>query len=76
MLRGARTVATGAFHFRHLAGFARLVLVNGTVGTAAVAEGRPRSVTCVSVVDGLITGLYILADPDRLARLDVSGLQA
>ncbi|MET9992526.1 RNA polymerase sigma factor SigJ [Streptomyces mutabilis] len=74
VLRGARTVATGAFHFRHLAGFARLVLVNGTVGTAAVVEGRPRSVTCVTVVDGLITGLYILADPDRLARLDVSGL--
>ncbi|MFE1033042.1 RNA polymerase sigma factor SigJ [Streptomyces sp. NPDC058807] len=75
VLRGARTVATGAFHFRHLAGFARLALVNGTVGTVAVVEGRPRSVTCVTVADGLITGMYILADPDRLAGLDVSGLQ-
>ncbi len=74
-LRGARTVATGAFHFRHLAGFARLALVNGAVGTVAVVEGRPRSVTYVTVVDGLITGMYILADPDRLARLDVSGLE-
>ncbi|MFE0819232.1 RNA polymerase sigma factor SigJ [Streptomyces sp. NPDC058847] len=75
VLRGARTVATGAFHFRHLARFARLALVNGTVGTVAVVEGRPRSVTCVTVADGLITGMYILADPDRLAGLDVSGLQ-
>ncbi|MFC7882827.1 sigma-70 family RNA polymerase sigma factor [Streptomyces sp. NPDC057376] len=75
VLRGARTVATGAFHFRHLAGFARLALVNGAVGTVAVVEGRPRSVTYVTVADGLITGMYILADPDRLAGLDVSGLQ-
>ncbi|MFH8240630.1 sigma-70 family RNA polymerase sigma factor [Streptomyces sp. NPDC018321] len=75
VLRGARTVATGAFHFRHLAGFARLALVNGAVGTVAVVEGRPRSVTYVTVADGLITGMYILADPDRLAVLDVSGLQ-
>ncbi|MFD0106060.1 sigma-70 family RNA polymerase sigma factor [Streptomyces sp. NPDC127164] len=75
VLRGARTVATGAFHFRHLAGFARLALVNGAVGTVAVVEGRPRSVTYVTVADGLITGMYILADPDRLAVLDVTGLQ-
>ncbi|MEU3897316.1 RNA polymerase sigma factor SigJ [Streptomyces sp. NPDC045251] len=75
VLRGARTVATGAFQFRHLAGFARLALVNGAVGTVAVVEGRPRSVTYVTVADGLITGVYILADPDRLAGLDVTGLQ-
>ncbi|MZE71339.1 RNA polymerase subunit sigma-70, partial [Streptomyces sp. SID5789] len=72
---GARTVATGAFHFRHLAGAARLVLVNGAVGTVAVTEGRPRSVTYVTVADGLITGLYILSDPERLARLDLSALE-
>ncbi|WP_121745526.1 sigma-70 family RNA polymerase sigma factor [Streptomyces sp. E2N166] len=75
-VRGARTVATGAFHFRHLAGLARLVLVNGAVGTVAVSEGRPRSVTYVTVVDGLITGLYILSDPERLARLDLTALEA
>ncbi|MFJ5277359.1 RNA polymerase sigma factor SigJ [Streptomyces parvulus] len=74
VVSGARTVATGAFHFRNLAGAARLVLVNGSVGTVAVTEGRPRSVTYVTVADGLITGLYILSDPERLARLDLSGL--
>ncbi|MFE2462689.1 RNA polymerase sigma factor SigJ [Streptomyces sp. NPDC059402] len=76
VVRGARTVATGAFHFRHLAGFARVVLVNGAVGTVAVSEGQPRSVTYVTVADGLITGLYILSDPERLARLDLSALEA
>ncbi|MCL7367306.1 RNA polymerase sigma factor SigJ [Streptomyces ardesiacus] len=75
VVRGARTVATGAFHFRHLAGLARVVLVNGAVGTVAVSEGQPRSVTCVTVADGLITGLYILSDPERLARLDLSALE-
>lgn len=76
VVTGARTVATGAFHFRHLAEAARVVLVNGAVGTVAVSEGRPRSVTYVTVVDGLITGLYILSDPERLARLDLSALEA
>lgn len=76
VVRGARKVATGAFHFRHLAGLARVVLVNGAVGTVAVSEGRPRSVTCVTVADGLVTGLYILSDPERLARLDLSALDA
>jgi RNA polymerase sigma factor (sigma-70 family) len=73
--RGARTVATGAFHFRHLAGLARVVLVNGAVGTVVVSGGRPQSVTYVTVADGLITGLYILSDPERLARLDLSALE-
>ncbi|MFE9702785.1 RNA polymerase sigma factor SigJ [Streptomyces sp. NPDC005930] len=76
VVRGARTVATGAFHFRHLAGLARVVLVNGAVGTVAVSEGRAVSVTCVTVADGLITGLYILSDPERLARLDLSAVEA
>ncbi|MEV4049410.1 RNA polymerase subunit sigma-70, partial [Streptomyces sp. NPDC049744] len=75
VVRGARTVATGAFHFRHLAPLARVVLVNGAVGTVAVSEGQPRSVTYVTVADDLITGLYILSDPERLARLDLSALE-
>ncbi|MFG2679880.1 sigma-70 family RNA polymerase sigma factor [Streptomyces sp. NPDC048392] len=76
VVRGARKVVTGAFHFRHLAGLARVVLVNGAVGTVAVSEGRPQSVTYATVADGLITGLYILSDPERLARLDLSAPEA
>ncbi len=72
VLRGARAVAEGAFTFRQFAGWARLVLVNGSVGVVTAPEGRPLSVTAVTVADGRITEMYILADPERLDRLDLT----
>ncbi|MEU9385189.1 RNA polymerase sigma factor SigJ [Streptomyces sp. NPDC048279] len=71
VLRGARSVAEGAFTFRQFSLWSRLVLVNGTVGVVTMPEGRPLSVSAVTVVDGRITEMYILADPDRLALLDL-----
>ncbi|MFD9094607.1 RNA polymerase sigma factor SigJ [Streptomyces collinus] len=68
-VRGARTVAGQAAMFWRYAVFARPVLVNGTVGLVTAPEGKPVSVTAFTVADGRITGIYILADPDRLARL-------
>ncbi|MGW0416482.1 nuclear transport factor 2 family protein, partial [Streptomyces collinus] len=68
-VRGARTVAGQASMFWQYAVFARPVLVNGTVGLVTAPEGKPVSVTAFTVADGRITGIYILADPDRLARL-------
>ncbi|MFG2958077.1 RNA polymerase sigma factor SigJ [Streptomyces sp. NPDC048291] len=70
VLRGARTVAEQALTFRQFADAARLALVNGTVGMVTAPEGRPLSVMAVTVADGRITGMYILADPERLGRLD------
>ncbi|MEW2041973.1 hypothetical protein AB0885_33855, partial [Streptomyces sp. NPDC005534] len=49
------------------------VLVNGEVGVIALVDGRPLSVMGITVVDGRIVALHILADPDRLARLGVAG---
>ncbi|MEV5954035.1 RNA polymerase sigma factor SigJ [Streptomyces sp. NPDC051987] len=72
VVRGARAVAEGAFTFRQFARWARLVLVNGAVGVVTAPEGRPLSVTGVTVADGRITEIYILADPDRLDRLDLT----
>ena len=72
VLRGARAVAEGAFTFRQFARWARLVLVNGAVGVVTAPEGRPLSVTAVTVADGRITEMYILADPERLDRLDLT----
>ncbi|MEU5312187.1 RNA polymerase sigma factor SigJ [Streptomyces sp. NPDC021562] len=69
-VRGARPVAEGAFTFRQFAGTARLALVNGAVGLVNAPEGGPRSVMAVTVEDGRITGMYILADPERLDRLE------
>lgn len=68
--RGAATVAKGALMFRQYAQYARFALVNGSIGLVTAVEGRPMSVMGVTVVDGRITGIYILADPERLGRLD------
>ncbi|MER5521536.1 RNA polymerase sigma factor SigJ [Streptomyces sp. NPDC002763] len=75
VLRGARSVAEGAFTFRQFSVWSRLVLVNGTVGVVTMPEGRPLSVSAVTVVDGRITEMYILADPERLERLDLPALE-
>jgi RNA polymerase sigma-70 factor (ECF subfamily) len=72
-VRGARTVAEQALMFAPFARFAQLALVNGSVGVVNAPEGKALSVMGVTVVDGLITEMYILSDPDRLARLDADG---
>jgi RNA polymerase sigma factor (sigma-70 family) len=71
VVRGAKTVAEQALTFRQFADMARLALVNGTVGMVTAPEGRPISVMAVTIADGRITEMYILADPERLDRLDV-----
>ncbi|MGW5235312.1 RNA polymerase sigma factor SigJ [Streptomyces nodosus] len=76
VLRGAKSVAEGAFMFRGTSRYARLVLVNGEIGLVTAPEGRPVSVMAVTVADGRITRIYILSDPERLERLglDRTGL--
>lgn len=71
VVRGAKAVAEQALTFRQFADLARLALVNGTVGMVTAPEGRPLSVMAVTVAGGRITEMYILADPERLDRLDV-----
>ncbi|MPY57595.1 RNA polymerase sigma factor SigJ [Streptomyces spongiae] len=70
-VRGRQSVAEGAFMFRQFSQYARPVLVNGSVGLLTVVDGKAVSVMGVTVVDGKITGMYILSDPERLARLDL-----
>ncbi|MEV2212135.1 RNA polymerase sigma factor SigJ [Streptomyces sp. NPDC050997] len=71
LVRGARTVAEQAMLFRQFAPFARLALVNGGVGMVNAPDGRLQSVMGVTVADGRIVEMYILADPERLADLDL-----
>jgi RNA polymerase sigma factor (sigma-70 family) len=68
-LQGAENVARQAMQFAHLAQYIRPVLVNGRPGLMAAPDGRPVSVMDVTVRDGRIVEMNILADPDRLARL-------
>ena len=75
-LRGAREVAGNALFFRrtHPAPVVRPVLVNGGAGLLNTVEGRAVSVMSFSVVAGRIAAIDILADPERLARLDLAAV--
>ncbi|MER5467783.1 RNA polymerase sigma factor SigJ [Streptomyces sp. NPDC002935] len=73
LVRGAAAVARQALTFARFAASSRLVLVNGEVGVVALVDGRPLSVMGVTVADDRIVAMYILADPERLDRLDLAG---
>ncbi|SDM31165.1 RNA polymerase sigma-70 factor, ECF subfamily [Streptomyces wuyuanensis] len=74
VVQGAKSVAGQALMYRRFAPLARLVLVNGTVGTLTAPEGEARSVMSFTVVDGRVVRIDILADPERLALVDLSFL--
>jgi len=71
LVRGARSVAEQAMLFRQFAPLARLALVSGGVGMVNAPDGRLQSVMGVTVAYGRIVEMYILADPERLAVLDL-----
>jgi RNA polymerase sigma-70 factor (ECF subfamily) len=72
VLRGAQEVAGEAVKAaKRLAPFARPVLVNGAAGVVTVAGGRVVSVMGFTVVGGKIVAIHVLADPERLAALDI-----
>jgi RNA polymerase sigma-70 factor (ECF subfamily) len=71
LARGAQAVAGQAMSFRRFA-YAR-VLVNGVPGGVAWApDGSPFAVVAMTVRGGRIVGIDVLADPDRLAQLDLT----
>jgi RNA polymerase sigma-70 factor (ECF subfamily) len=74
--RGAETVAARARRFAGLAPFARRALVNGAPGAVVVPRGRPYAVLAFTVAGGRIVELDVLVDPARIARLDVSAVEA
>jgi ketosteroid isomerase-like protein len=74
LIRGARAVAEGALTFSRLARFARPALVNGAAGLVTAREGQPFSVMGFTVVRGKIVEIDVLADPERLRRLDLAVL--
>ena len=73
LLRGAQAVAEGAVTFRRFAETATRVLVNGLPGGVAWSpDGSPFAVVALTVRGGRIVAVDILADPDRLAQLDLT----
>lgn len=71
LVSGAKAVAEQALMFRQFAPLAQLALVNGEIGLLNAPDGQLQSVMGVTVVDGRIVAMYILADPERLAGLEL-----
>ena len=54
----------------------QLVLVNGNVGVVTrLPDGRVFSVIAFTVAGGRVIEMDILADPERLNRLDLSAIE-
>ncbi len=75
-IRGADEVAGNALLFRrfHDRFSTYPALVNGMAGVVNATAGEPMSVMSFTITDGRITAIDILADPERLRRLDLAVL--
>jgi RNA polymerase sigma-70 factor (ECF subfamily) len=71
-VRGAAAVAGQAFHYSRLGLVVHPALINGVPGAVSTRDGEPFSVGAFTVRGGRIVELDILADPDRLRRLDLT----
>jgi RNA polymerase sigma factor (sigma-70 family) len=67
-LRGAAAVADT---FKGRARFAQPALVNGAAGLVWAPGGRPRVVFGFTIARGKIVAIDLVADPERLRRLDL-----
>ena len=74
LVRGARAVAGQAITYSRLAPFSRPALVNGAAGAVTAPGGQPFAVMGFTVARGRIVEIDILADPERLRRLDLSAV--
>ena len=72
VVRGARAVAGQALSFAGRARFASPALVDGVPGLVVAPRRRPRLVLAFTIRGGRILELEVVADPGRLARLDLA----
>jgi RNA polymerase sigma-70 factor (ECF subfamily) len=76
VVRGAREVASQAATFSRSGLSLQLVLVNGQLGfVSRRPDGRLFSVIGFMIAGGKIIEMDILADPERLSRLDLSAIE-
>jgi RNA polymerase sigma factor (sigma-70 family) len=71
-VRGARAVAGQALAYTRFGALMRPALVNGAVGAVAILDGEAFAVGAFTVSGGKIVEIDILADPQRLSRLDLT----
>jgi RNA polymerase sigma-70 factor (ECF subfamily) len=73
-VQGAEAVAGRAMMWSRVDLTMRRALVNGAAGMVTFLDGRPFSIAAVTVRNGKIVELDFLADPERVAELDLSAL--
>ena len=73
-LHGPEQIAGQAFTSARLSPLVRPALVNGAAGVVVAAHGKAIFVMAFTVAGGRIAAIDVLADPDRLARIDLSVL--
>jgi RNA polymerase sigma-70 factor (ECF subfamily) len=75
VVRGAQAVLSQAAMFSKVQLSNQIVLVNGSVGVVTrLPDGRVFSVIGFTVAGGKVVEMDILADPDRISRLDLSAI--
>jgi RNA polymerase sigma factor (sigma-70 family) len=77
VVRGASAVMEQAERFSRLGLKDQVVLVNGNLGfVSRLPDGRLFSVIGLTIANGKIVQIDILADPERLNRVDLSSLES
>jgi RNA polymerase sigma factor (sigma-70 family) len=77
LVRGAEAVVAQAAAFSKLGLSSQVVLVNGNIGVVSrLPDGRLLSVIGFTIAGGKVVEMDILADPDRLSRLDLSAIES
>ena len=71
-IRGAEIVASQALLWSRTDLTMHRALINGAAGIVAFLRGRPFSIAAVTVKNGKIVEIDFLADPDRIAQLDLT----
>jgi RNA polymerase sigma factor (sigma-70 family) len=73
-LRGAAAVARGAVAASALSRYSGLALVNGSPGIVTAPLGRLERALAFTITDGRISRIEVIADPQRVAQLDLAVL--
>jgi hypothetical protein len=73
-VQGAETIASRAVLWSRVDLTMRRALINGAAGVVTFLRGRPFSIAALTVKDGKIVEIDFLADPERIAQLDLTKL--
>jgi RNA polymerase sigma factor (sigma-70 family) len=71
-VQGAKAVAGQALYWSQIGLTIRRALVNGAPGIVSIRDGKPFSVGAFTVKNGKIVEIDFLADPERIAELDLT----